>query len=92
MLSKELRLVNSTEVHITLANHIEIDSLDKIRTELLSFLRDKLSNDNIDIVAEVSEEEKDRKAYTNSEKFEKLIEKQPLLKELKDRLGLDPNL
>ena len=30
-------------------------------------------------------------AYTNKEKFEHLAEKNPLLKELKEKLGLDPD-
>jgi len=39
----------------------------------------------------MKESDKKKIAYTNKEKFDLLAEKNPLLKELKERLGLDPD-
>ena len=90
-LKKEIALQNETEVHLALANHLEIDALNSVKQELTAYLRDKLKNDYIDVIADVNEEKVEKKAYTNADKFEKMMEKQPLLRELKDRLGLDPD-
>ena len=91
-LSKEVKLLNDTKVHLALASHIEIDGLNKIKSDLVNYLRTHLKNDFIDIIADVKEEEVQKKAYTNSDKFEVMMKKQPALKVLKDRLGLDPDI
>ncbi|MDH5476523.1 MAG: hypothetical protein OEX22_12575 [Cyclobacteriaceae bacterium] len=88
-LKKDIDLVNTTEVHVALANHLEIDAIDGVKQELVSFLRKTLNNDFIDVVADVNEEKTVVKAYTNADKFKVMMDKQPVLKELKDRLGLD---
>lgn len=90
-LKRKITLVNESEVHLALANHIEIDGLEKIKIELTGFLRKELQNDFIDVIADVNEEKVEKKAYTNADKFEKMMNKHPILKELKDRLGLDPD-
>jgi len=78
-------------VHLALANHSEIDGLANINLELVTYLRSRLSNDYINVIADVQEEKIVKKAYTNSDKFEAMMKKQPVLRELKDRLGLDPD-
>ena len=74
-----------------MASHIEMDAIKDIKLELVNFLRKQLGNDFIDVVAHVNEEKTVKKAYTNSDKFQVMLDKQPILKELKDRLGLDPD-
>lgn len=71
-------------------NHFQETLLDEIRLELLTFLRDRLGNDSIQLGGEIKAVADDKKMlYTNKEKFDHLIEKNPLVKELKDKLGLD---
>jgi hypothetical protein len=65
--------------------------LNGLRTELLIFLRGKLENDLITISSTMRAADEKKRPYTPKEKFEHMIEKQPLLQELKDRLGLDPD-
>lgn len=75
---------------IQLHNHFQETLLDEIRLELLTFLRDRLGNDSIQLGGEIKAVADDKKMlYTNKEKFDHLIEKNPLVKELKDKLGLD---
>jgi len=60
-----------------------------IKSELAGFLREKLKNSTIVVVGELKEQEDRKVIYTNREKFDYLVNKNPMLKELKDRLGLD---
>ena len=69
-------------VHETMLNNIKI--------ELTTFLREQVRNSSIQVTGKLREEgQEQRIIYTNREKFDFLAEKNPLLKELKDRLGLD---
>ena len=77
------------QVIIKLSNHVEEPLLQAIKGPLTEFLRLKLSNNRINIISEVIEVDPKKIAYTNKEKFEHLAEKNPILKELKERLGLD---
>jgi hypothetical protein len=72
-----------------LANLVEEPLLQGIRTQLTAYLRDKLNNSNINVFGVMQAFETKRVAYTNKEKFDFLAEKNPILLELKERLGLD---
>jgi DNA polymerase-3 subunit gamma/tau len=63
--------------------------LHKLRSDLVTFLRTQLYNESIQVVGEVRTVEEKEILYTNREKFEFMTKKNPALKELKDRLGLD---
>ncbi len=92
ILSKEFELKNKTEIHIALSSDLELDRIKMLRTTLLAHLRKSLKNYAIDIFAVVKQEVGTKKAYTNSDKFRVMMEKNPSLVELKDRLGLDPDI
>lgn len=77
------------QVIIHLSNHVEEPLLQAIKGPLTEFLRQKLSNNKINISSEIKEVESKKIAYTNKEKFDQLAEKNPILLELKERLGLD---
>lgn len=72
-----------------MANLVEEPLLQGIRTQLTAYLRDKLNNGNINVFGVMQAIETKRVAYTNKEKFDYLAEKNPILLELKERLGLD---
>ena len=65
--------------------------LNNFRTELTTFLREKLKNSSILVVGELKESEDKKMMYTSRDKFEYLLGKNPALREMKDRLGLDPD-
>jgi hypothetical protein len=79
------------KVTITLNNPIEEPLLQGFRTSLITFLRDKLSNSSLMVMSVMQEFESKRPIYTNKEKFDHLAEKNPALKELQERFGLDPD-
>lgn len=76
-------------VTIALSNTIEEPLLQNIRLQLIAFLRDKLENSTISVVGVLQEAGAKKVVYTNKEKFDHLAEKNPALRELKERLGLD---
>lgn len=76
-------------IELTLTSVLQNDILDSFKTDLMEYLREKLNNDLITIRGMINEEESGKKIYTNKEKFDYLAGKNPVLKELKSRLGLD---
>lgn len=90
LLSRTVDVQGST-VTVALANSVEEPLLQTILPDLLTYLRNKLSNSSIKVESVLKKEDAKKIAYTNKEKFDLLAEKNPILKELKDRLGLDPD-
>lgn len=76
-------------VVVQLLSSVHETMLSNIKVELTSFLRDKLKNSAIQVTGHLQTGEEKKVIYTNREKFDYLVEKNPMLKELKDRLGLD---
>jgi hypothetical protein len=88
ILKREFEL-NDNKITIPLTNPVEEPLLQSIRTQLTAYLRDKLNNNTISVIGVMQEFETKKVAYTNKEKFDHLAEKNPSLRELKERLGLD---
>ena len=79
---------NNIEVYVsnTSQKEIAISRLSFIKT----YLSKKLSNDKIQINFEVSElDEKNKKPYTNSEKFKEMVNQNPNLEDLRSKFDLD---
>jgi DNA polymerase-3 subunit gamma/tau len=88
LLSREVDL-NGSIVTVALANTVEEPLLQSMMTDLVTYLRNRLSNSTIKVESVMKQMDVKKMAYTNKEKFDLLAEKNPMLKELKDRLGLD---
>ncbi len=74
---------------VQLLSPVHETMLNNIKVELTAFLREKLRNNFIQITGHLQTGEEKKVMYTNREKFDFLADKNPILKELKDRLGLD---
>lgn len=74
-----------------LSNPIQETMLNEFRLELNTFLREHLQNASVQVVGELRAAEEKKMIYTPRDKFEYLASKNPMFKELKDRLGLDPD-
>jgi len=82
--------IQGKEVHIYMTNPIEEPLLASMKSDLVGYLREKLGNSTIQVKGELRiAEGKQRIAYTNKEKFDVLLDRNPLLRELKDRFSLD---
>ena len=57
----------------------------------MSFIREKLGNYSLQVIGVLKTDNTQRVIYTNRDKFEHLAGKNPHLKELKEKLGLDPD-
>ena len=69
---------------------IEETLIGNFKSDLCTFLRETLKNNSITITGNLIAEQEGKKIiYTPREKFDFLTEKNPALKELRDRLGLD---
>ncbi len=91
VLKQEIRLEDSHKIIITFTNSVKMVILDKFRSDLITHLKSKLNNRHLKLETELKEEEKSKVPYTNGEKFDFMAEKKPILNELKNRLGLDPD-
>lgn len=89
MLSQPFTLQDGKLIVVTLLSPVHETMLDNIKIELGSFLREKLRNSSIQIAGVLTQSDDKKVIYTNRDKFDFLAEKNPILKELKDRLGLD---
>ncbi len=74
---------------IQLSSSLEISILERLEQGIVQFFRIKLKNSMIQLQKEVSEQEKSKKLYTSKEKYDYMVEQNPALKDLKERLGLD---
>lgn len=90
LLNREFEFRNN-QITIHLTNPIEEPLLLSIKTNLVEFLRKKLHNNSIQVVSMLQEFQSKKVAYTNKDKFEHLANKNPLVNELRDRFGLDPD-
>lgn len=88
MLSQPYEL-RGKQIIVTLLSPVHETMLNNIKIEVSTFLREKLKNNLIQVTGELKTTEERKVIYTNREKFDYLAEKNPLLRELKDRLGLD---
>jgi hypothetical protein len=90
MLSQPFELRGNVIV-VSLLSHVHDGMLNNIKGEISSFLRERLKNNTIQVTGELKTSGEDDKKvyYTARDKFDYLVEKNPVLKELKDRLGLD---
>tara|TARA_Y100001933_G_scaffold24841_1_gene20989 strand:+ start:4096 stop:5865 length:1770 start_codon:yes stop_codon:yes gene_type:complete len=83
---------NDNEINIFVNNLSQIELIEDEKYKILNYLKEKLSNNNINLNIEmIKEEHKEKIPYTNTDKFNKMIESNPLLNELRINLGLDPD-
>lgn len=78
-------------ITLSLTNPVEEPLLQSIKLDLLTHLRNNLENNLIQLNSTLTQHETKRMAYTNKEKFEALVDKNPLLKTLQEKFGLDPD-
>ncbi len=81
--------VKDNHIHFALPNTLMKNQLERSRTPLLKYLREKLNNFKMEIIIDVNEEETKKYAYTPQEKYQKLKEKNTKIDSLKKTFDLD---
>ncbi|MCE7065706.1 DNA polymerase III subunit gamma/tau [Dyadobacter sp. CY326] len=87
-LNKEFKLEGTT-IEIALGNTHQLEAINNVRYDLISFLKSRIDAPKLDINPRVAPQEVNRLPYTPAEKFNYMAEKNPYLLELKHALGLD---
>jgi DNA polymerase-3 subunit gamma/tau len=81
--------LNDSTIIIELSNEVQKEMLSSIKQDMLDSLRLNLKNKTIQLELLVSVNETEVKAYKPADKFKQMVEKNPLLLELKKRLDLE---
>jgi DNA polymerase-3 subunit gamma/tau len=84
-------VVEENQIKFLVDNHVQVSDLNDDKGNLLEFLREKLNNWRIqlNVVIDEAEAKDGDSLYDPSAKFKAMAEKNPLLKELKNRFDLD---
>lgn len=84
------QLLENNIISITIENPLQQDEILKNKNDITTFLRKGLKNDSISIETNMIEATPIiKRPYTDNEKFNFIAEKAPILKEMKDQLGLE---
>jgi len=81
--------VKKDNIHLLIENKALADEFNAQKADFLDYIREQLSNYNIQVNTEINKDVKLKKAYTPQEKFVKMSEKNPALKRLVDDLEMD---
>lgn len=76
-------------ITVELTNPVEVDGIERIRVDLLTFIRTKFQNRSIQLQHKVNIEKAADRPYTAKDKFEAMLKENPLLGKLRDTFGLD---
>lgn len=76
-------------LYLEIDNTIQEEIINSIKPELISFLRRSLKNSKVEFQTHVTERIKNRVIYTDQDKFDELVKKNPSLKLLKQKFNLD---
>jgi DNA polymerase-3 subunit gamma/tau len=82
-------LQENFHIQFILPNKLMEDQLKQVKSKLIKFIRESLNNYGISLNIVVNETIEKKFAYTAQEKYNKLLEKNAFLKDLKDTFQLD---
>ncbi len=88
-LSEVPKLSKDYKLKVSIENSVQEDVVRNFKPELISFLRKELRNSKIDLITKIEAKKRKRIVYTDSEKFQEMLKKNPELDELKNRFKLD---
>ncbi|MCH2214451.1 MAG: DNA polymerase III subunit gamma/tau [Flavobacteriales bacterium] len=84
-------MLEENQIQFLVDNHVQVSDIDQDRSNLMEFLREALNNWKIQLKVVIDEAEKKDgdSLYDPADKFKAMAEKNPLLKDFKDRFDLD---
>ncbi|MFN6946540.1 MAG: DNA polymerase III subunit gamma/tau [Cytophagaceae bacterium] len=89
VMDREIGLDENYNIIVRLDNILQLDILNSFKTDLLDFLRKNLCNGSIMIESHIAPNEEKKMIYTDKDKYRHLVEKYPILDEMRRRLGLE---
>lgn len=82
-------LRDNNTIHLKIFNKAQEHDLSEIKAELLAFIRNRLNNFEISLTTFIEKGAAEEGLYTSADKYKKLVEKNPLLEELRKKLDLE---
>jgi DNA polymerase-3 subunit gamma/tau len=82
-------IIEENNIIHTVGNKIQLTEVEEIRDTLVPYLRKELNNYSVALTLNINEEVIKSKAYTPQDRYTKLVQKNPLLGLLKQKLDLD---
>jgi len=82
-------LAGNNTIQLKIFNKAQEHDLSEIKAELLSFIRNRLNNFDISLTTFIEKGAAEEGLYTSADKYKKLVEKNPLLEELRKKLDLE---
>jgi DNA polymerase-3 subunit gamma/tau len=88
--NKELLLENGFLIRIKVENVILLEQIKAVQGEIINYLRKELQNRSLTLEAELMKpEEMSKSLYTPQEKFAFLLEKYPIIADMRQRFGME---
>ncbi len=81
--------LNGTTISIAFENDIQMQKLKEFSDQLMQFMRVQAKNGELGLETKLEEKAEKELIYTSHQKYKVLIEKYPILDDLKKSLGLD---
>ena len=83
------KLLPDFGIEVSVENGIQENVLQTERIDILNYLRSTLNNYALEIRIKKEERQLEKNYYTSTEKYQFMVEKNPILNLLKQRLGLE---
>lgn len=91
-LSASMPELKDEQIRFAVVNIIQQKDMDEVKAELMEFLRAELRNVRLQLEIALEEKQSVKKEFLSErEKYERMVEQNPLLEELRKRLDLDLN-
>ncbi|MCX6181107.1 MAG: hypothetical protein NT150_04165 [Bacteroidetes bacterium] len=88
-LTKNAPSLKDKTIELKIFNKAQEHDISEIKADLLSFIRNRLNNYEISLITFIEKGAAEEGLYTSADKYKKLVEKNPLLEELRKKLDLD---
>lgn len=82
-------LADANKIIVRIGNSVQEEEVRLGKGELVNWLRDALRNDSIEVITRFEKVESERVIFSDSEKLQMMMQKNPLLIELKQKFNLD---
>lgn len=83
------KMLNATDFEVVVDNKEQLDRLNERGTDLMQFLKKELKNTRISMHPRESEKQEKHKAFSQRERFDLMVQKNPNIMHLKDKFGLE---
>ncbi|WP_299580226.1 hypothetical protein [uncultured Sunxiuqinia sp.] len=88
-LSRPIKINKDYKLNLPIDNSVQLEEINKIKPDLVSWLRRELRNTRIELITDIVVQETEYKPYSETEKLAEMVKKNPTLALLKQRFNLD---